>query len=192
MAYDPNKHHRRFIRLKGHDYAQAGAYFITIVARDRVCLFGEVADAEMHPNDAGRIVDRCWRDIPAHFPNFELDAFVVMPNHVHGIIVMVRDPPVGATHASPLPDTATPRGPKRQSLGAVVGSFKSAASKYINALYGNPDTTLWQRNYYEHVIREEESLNRIRQYILHNPVRWAFDRENPEAVTPEPEHAWLA
>jgi len=102
MKYDPKKHHRRSIRLPGHDYAQAGAYFVTICTDDRQCLFGRVDNAEMRLNHLGQIADECWRMIPAHFGNVELDAFVIMPNHVHGIIV-ITDVGVGATHASPLP-----------------------------------------------------------------------------------------
>ena len=94
MTFDPEKHHRRSIRLKGYDYAQAGAYFVTICTQHRACLFGEVVNGQMQLNDAGRFVEQCWLDIPHHFPHVELEAFVVMPNHVHGIIVITD--PVGA------------------------------------------------------------------------------------------------
>jgi putative transposase len=88
MAYDPEKHHRRSIRLKGYDYTQPGAYFITICTHGRECLFGEIIDGEMHLNEAGQIVVQTWQDLPNHVPNVQLDAFVVMPNHVHGIIII--------------------------------------------------------------------------------------------------------
>ncbi|WP_245971562.1 transposase [Calidithermus terrae] len=193
--YDPHNHHRRSIRLKGYDYAQAGAYFVTICTRDRACLFGEVVDGEMRLNDAGRIARQCWLDIPNHFPHAELDQSVIMPNHVHGIIVLVN-PSVGATHASPLRPVASPlrnraRGPQRQSISAIVGSFKSAVTKHINEHRGTPSMPVWQRNYYEHIIRDDSSLQRIRGYIAANPLRWQYDRENPAAAAPDSEDAWV-
>jgi hypothetical protein len=98
---DPQRRHRRSIRLRGYDYSQAGAYFITICTQDRACLFGEIVDGEMRPNAAGRMVKQCWQEIPAHFSHVELDEFVVMPNHVHGILIITNT--VGTTHASPQP-----------------------------------------------------------------------------------------
>ena len=165
-------HHRRSIRLKEYDYAQVGAYFVTICARDRECLLGDVIDGEMRLNEYGQIVMECWDEIPRHFPNVELDEFVVMPNHVHGILVIT----VGARHASPL---QLSRGPQRGSLGAVVGSFKSAATKRVNERRDTPGLTIWQRNYYEHVIRNEDEMNRIREYVAQNPAQWAKDENNP-------------
>ncbi len=188
MKYHPDRHHRRSIRLKGYDYRQAGAYFVTFVTQDRAPLFGEVTEGDMRLNDAGRLVQKVWKEIPSHFPYVELDAFVIMPNHVHGILVIVSAT-VGATHASPpqmnaepndaLPPPLHASGPTRQSIGAIVGSFKSAASKGINEWRGTPGASVWLRNYYEHIIRDEESLNRIRGYIDANPAQWADDRENP-------------
>jgi len=177
MKYDPKKHHRRSIRLPGHDYAQAGAYFVTICTDDRQCLFGRVDNAEMRLNHLGQIADECWRMIPAHFGNVELDAFVIMPNHVHGIIV-ITDVGVGATHASPL---RTRNGPKPRSIGAIIGSYKSGVSKRINEIRATPGPTIWQRDYYEHIIRNDASLDRIRLYIMNNPASWMLDRENPRA-----------
>jgi REP element-mobilizing transposase RayT len=182
MRYDPEKHHRRSIRLKGYDYTQAGAYFVTICTKDRACLFGHVADGVMRLNQMGHIVRQCWLAIPDHVPHVLLDEFVVMPNHVHGIIVIMPTHDVGATHASPRPnhDTPTrPRGPQRQSLGSIVGSFKSAVTKRINELRGTPGAPVWQRNYYEHIIRNDDDMARIRKYIVNNPLQWALDRENP-------------
>jgi REP element-mobilizing transposase RayT len=179
------ENHRCSIRLKGYDYTWAGAYFVTICTKDRACLFGDVVDGVMRLNQMGQIVWQCWLAIPDHFPHVLLDEFVVMPNHVHGIIVIMATHIVGATHASPLQndDTPTrPRGPQRQSVGSIVGSFKSAATKRINEQRGIPGAPVWQRNYYEHIIRDDESLNRIRQYIAENPLRWYLDRENPNAI----------
>ena len=177
--YDPERHRRRSIRLQGYDYTQPGAYFVTICTHNRAALFGRVVDGDTVLNECGRIVWECWREIPDHFPHVALDAFVAMPNHVHGIIWIVDD--VGATHASPLPDDG-PRGPTSGSLGAVVGSFKSAVTRRINARRGTPGAPVWQRNYYEHIIRNEGALHAIRRYIIENPVRWRLDRYNPHAT----------
>lgn len=168
-------HHRRSLRLRGYDYAQGGAYFITACTRHRACAFGDVVDGQMHSNDAGAVVQVTWNALPRHFPFVELDAFVVMPNHAHGILWIAGND-AGATHASPRQPLP---GPRRGSVGAIVGSFKSAASKGINALRGTPGASTWQRNYHEYVVRDEESLNRIRRYIADNPAQWATDRENP-------------
>ena len=171
MKFDPQKHHRRSIRLKGYDYSQAGAYFVTIVAYQRECLFGEVVDGEMVLNERGLIVVECWKAIPDHFQNVDLGAFVVMPNHVHGII-FINDV-VGARHASPLPENVIKRG----SLGVIVGSFKSAVAKRIGRELN--ETGIWQRNYFERIIRDEREMERIHRYIESNPFQWADDTENP-------------
>ena len=181
-CHDPKKPHpkkprRRSIRLQGFDYTQQGAFFVTICTENRGCLFGEIVNCGMRLNDAGRVALLVWEDIPVHFPHVELDATVVMPNHLHGVIVIASDP-MRATHASPLPPNGS--GPARCSIGAIVGSYKSAVSKRINLMRGTPGMTIWQRNYYEHVIRDEGSLTKIRQYIMDNPERWDEDHENPE------------
>lgn len=191
MMYDPQKHHRRSIRLKGYDYTQPGAYFITICTQDRAHLFGEVVDREMRLNDAGRIVREEWFKTAQLRPYVRLDEneFVVMPNHVHGIIWIVDD--VGATRRVAPTTDAAPHGPKSGSIGAIIGQFKSAATKSINALRGIPGAPGWQRNYYEHIIRDEDALNRIRAYILTNPLRWALDRENPARTGTDQFDTWL-
>ena len=168
MIYDPNKHHRRSIRLKGFDYTRENAYFVTICTQNQACLFGEIVNGQIRLNDAGRVAQMMWKAIPAHFPHVEIDAWIVMPNHVHGIIIIV-----GATHASPQ------SGPPKGSLGAIVGSYKSAVSRQINQLHRTPGATVWQRNYYEHIIRDAAALDRIRKYISDNPAHWAEDMENP-------------
>lgn len=176
--FDPKKHHRRSIRLKGHDYTSAGAYFITIVTYLRECLFGEIANGEMVLNDYGRIADEFWRSIPEHFHNVELGAFVVMPNHIHGIIV-ITDVEVGATQCV-APTSITkkpPRGPKPRSIGAIVGSFKSAVSYRLNKQYNI--TNIWQRNFYERIIRNDDEWNKTHLYIEANPANWTEDLENP-------------
>ncbi len=202
MRYDPDHHHRRSIRMSGYDYAQAGAYFVTICAHERQCVLGTVADGAVQLSPFGSIVERSWRALARDFPNVELDAFVVMPNHIHGIVLITqRRGEAFAENASPLPQRQRPNGtpppatgrdisplPQRYngtvagSLGATVQNFKSVSSRRINALRGTPGTPVWQRNYYEHVIRTEDDLNRIRQYIDANPGGWATDEENPTRV----------
>ena len=185
MKYDPDKHHRRSIRLKGYDYSQPGAYFVTVVTQDRACLFGEIVDGEMQLNNSGQIAKAAWDELPARFPSVRLDAFIVMPNHVHGIIM------VGAQFIAPSDGFgATNQGVMNHAptLGEIVRTYKAASTRLIRQA-GTPDFA-WQRNYYEHIVRDEESLNRIRRYILDNPARWEFDRENPAATAAEPEDAW--
>jgi len=177
MKYDPARHHRRSIRLKGYDYTQAGAYFVTICTQDRMCLFGEIVDGEMRLNDAGEIVAWTWHDMPNHISNVQLDAFVVMPNHVHGIIV-ITDPVVAVVVGA----GSEPAPTKSYGLPEIVRQFKTFSARRINDLRGTQGTPVWQRNYYEHIIRDEESLNRIREYILNNPSRWEMDQENPSVA----------
>ena len=129
MKYNPEKHHRRSIRLKEYDYSAAGAYFITISAYNREPIFGEIVNGEMRLNECGRIAASCWDEIAVHFPNVELDAFIVMPNHVHGIIVIVVD---GRGTACRAPTTEQFGKPVANSLPTIIRSFKSAATKRIN------------------------------------------------------------
>ncbi|GIV89164.1 MAG: hypothetical protein KatS3mg055_1682 [Chloroflexus sp.] len=170
----PDRPNRRSIRLKGYDYFQPGAYFITICTKDRACLFGEVVNGEMRLNALGQIVQDVWHDLPNHVSNVVLDAFVVMPNHVHGITIIRDDTVVGAG-SEPAPTTPTK---KHHGLPEIVRQFKTFSARRINEMRGTPGVSVWQRNYYEHIIRDEQSLNRIRAYIANNPLRWALDREN--------------
>jgi REP element-mobilizing transposase RayT len=193
MAYDSQKHQRRSIRLPGYDYSLAGAYFVTICTHERECLLGQVEDGAMLLSGYGRIVEQCWRALPHHFPGVELDAFVVMPNHVHGII-MITAPcrgeafarqkhamsPGWVANASPL--QSRPYGTKTYSLGAMVQNFKSVSSRRINQVRLTPGAPVWQRNYYEHIVRNEDELNSIRQYVLGNPTLWEKDENNPDRL----------
>ena len=178
------KRSRRSIRLQGYDYSQAGGYFFTVCTRKRECIFGDVVTGQMRLNEAGRIVQSVCDSLPSFYDGIELDAFVVMPNHVHGVIVI--DAGVGAIHESPLrlePGSAVRIGHRRRMLlSKIIGRFKMVSAKQINALRGLAGTALWQRNYYEHVVRDEESLSRIRQYIVDNPAQWEFDEENPAVI----------
>jgi REP element-mobilizing transposase RayT len=185
MPFDPQRHHRRSIRLKGYDYSQAGAYFVTICAQNRECLFGEIVDGEMRLNGQGEIVIACWDNLPCHFPHIELDAFVVMPNHVHGIIVIAYDTGGGRGKAFANPSKCcvpTKRGSPGGSLCAVVQNFKSISTRKINQQRDARGAPVWQRNYYEHIIRDERELDRIREYIAANPAKWDEDTENPRWV----------
>ena len=191
--YDPERDRRRSIRLRGYDYAQPGAYFVTICTQERLCLFGEIVDGKVILNDAGRIATKCWNDIPVHFPQVALDQFVVMPNHVHGILWIVKTigakdvspddgkhiSPVGAKNLSPL--RSQPAGTSK-TIGSIVRGFKIGVTQWMRQERNVRD--VWQRNYYEHIIRNETALNRIRQYIVENPARWAEDLENPKCVMP--------
>jgi len=200
--------HRRSIRLQNYDYTQAGAYFVTICAHARDCLFGDVINGEMRLNEYGKTVEECWDDIARHFDDVELDSFTIMPNHVHGIIVFTNT--VGA--GFPRPDsklksndvdaetavkgaetavkgaetavkgaeTAPLR--KRRTLGNVVAYFKYQSTKRLNLKRNTPAFAVWQRNYYEHIVRDEIDLNRIHEYIQCNPARWAEDENNPKRV----------
>jgi len=179
---------RRSIRLKGYDYSQPGGYFVTACTHNLECLFGRIADEKWCPNDAGRVVAKCWNDIPKHFPHVKLVEFVVMPNHVHGVILIMDDVGeshfVGARHAVPLQNAVHQQfgKPISGSLSTIIRSFKSAVTKNINEMRQALGAKLWQRNYYEHIVRNEDELSRIREYIVNNPLKWELDRENPDIV----------
>lgn len=178
MTFNPDLHHRRSMRLRGYDYTEARAYLVTICTFERQCLFGEIINGEVNLNQNGETVCGCWNAMNAHFPYLSLDSFIVMPNHIHGIIWIVDSE--WARHASPLHEQ--PRGPKSKSVGAIVGSFKSAVTKRINQTREKHGIPVWQRNYYEHIIRDDDDMNRIRGYIEGNPARWAEDEENPTRI----------
>lgn len=175
MKYDPNKHHRRSIRLKCYDYSQPGAYFVTIVTHQRQCIFGRIVDGKMRLNEWGEIAKQCWNEIPQHYPNVTLDEYVIMPNHIHGIIILnennTNDLIVGVQNFEPPRNEYQHIIPK--SIGSIVRGFKIGVTKWFRQhtdIY-----TVWQRNYYEHIIRNETELQNIRQYILNNPMNWKND-----------------
>ena len=182
MKYSPDVHHRHSIRLQGYDYSQAGAYFVTICTQGRVCLFGEIAGGKMVLNDVGRIVVDEWTKTVLIRDGIELDEWVVMPNHFHGIVIFST--PVGAIHESPLHEsplrmTVTQR--RNMALPKLIGRFKMLSAKRINESRQTVGAKLWQRNYYEHIVRNENELNRIRQYIIDNPKNWKSDRNYIDA-----------
>jgi len=178
MTYPPEIHHRRSVRLPGYDYARNGIYFITICTQNRECLFGEIVDGAMRLHEAGRFVSEEWEKTAEIRGEIDLDEWLVMPNHFHGILV-VSD---GRGTARRAPTVERFGQPVSGSVPTVVRAFKSAVTKRINELRGTPGAKLWQRNYYEHIIRNNDDLNRIRQYIMDNPARWDLDRNNPDAV----------
>lgn len=167
---------RQSIRLASYDYAQAGAYFVTICTHERMCLFGDVILETMRPNEIGQVVHDEWLRTAAIRPGVNLDSFQVMPNHLHTIVILDEEVSskltVGAHSRAPFS-----RQPK--SLGSLVAGFKSATTRRINQLRSTPGTPVWQRNYYERVIRNEREMDATRQYIVDNPAKWAEDAENP-------------
>jgi len=179
MKYNPKKHHRRSVRLKGHDYASVGWYYITICTHEREFLFGEIVQSQMRPSRTGVIAHKCWNEIPRHFPRAAMDVSIVMPNHLHGIIVIGGGTPWRAPMAAHKEafGKAAPG-----SLATIVRLFKQAvtiqAGTDVGARHGVP-LQVWQKNFYEHIIRNEDELNRIREYICNNPLRWPYDSENP-------------
>ena len=185
--YDPQRHHRRSIRLPDYDYARPGAYFITMVTYQRDCLFGNIVDGKMHLSAMGQIAEEHWRLIPEHFPQVELGAYVIMPDHVHGIIIINGRSNAdafdrrGTTMSCPdisCPDVAREKfgKPVRGSIPTIVRSYKASVTRRIQR--ERNATAIWQRNYYERVIRNDEAHHRISLYIESNVARWVMDNEN--------------
>jgi REP element-mobilizing transposase RayT len=183
MNYNPEIHQRRATRLPGYDYSQQGAYFVTICAHNRECLFGDVGDGEIKLNNLGQLVYEEWLYTENIRPEVHLDGFVVMPNHLHGVITIASPRTVGAHGREPLHAEHSILYRKPRSLGSLIAGFKSAATKRINQFRHTPGQPVWQRNYYEHIIRDEMDLDRIRRYIQENPAKWAEDAYNPANVS---------
>jgi putative transposase len=201
MKFDPRIHHRRSIRLKGYDYRQAGGYFVTMVTQGRDALFGEVVNGEMILNDAGEMIVRWWLELPNKFPNVNVDIFVVMPNHFHGIIFIIDGADnsanadvVGADlRVSPeLRDddggehAGSPQRRPNAPLSQMIQWFKTmTTNEYIRGVKNlgwKPfNGKVWQRDYYEHIIRNPSAADRIARYIESNPARWNEDKENPSS-----------
>ncbi|MCP4417597.1 MAG: transposase [Chloroflexi bacterium] len=181
MAYDPHKHHRRSIRLKGYDYSQAGAYFATICINDGLPRLGEVRDGIMHPSAAGMMVAACWFALLERFSNIDLDVFTLMPNHVHGIIVILEQ----GLNAKNNPIV----------LGNMIGAFKSiSTNEYIEGVHEKGwepfYKRLWQRDFYDRVIRNERELAAIRAYIVNNPANWGKDKLHPDTAPNKFNRLW--
>ena len=168
--YDPDIHHRRSIRLPWYDYSQEGWYFVTMCALGHKCLFGKFVDGQIQLYEYGRIIDKCWKWLAEQYYYVHLDKYVIMPNHLHGIINLN-----GGSRTAPTQ--------KRKPLSRLVGAFKTISTKQINIIRKTPGRKIWQRNYYEHIIRNEEELNHIRKYVVENPLNWRTDEENPDVTS---------
>jgi REP element-mobilizing transposase RayT len=154
---------RQYCRLTNFDYSKAGAYFVTICSKDRKCLFGDIIDFRPHLNDLGVLIAACWNDLPNKFPFVSLDHWIVMPNHVHGILWLGS------------------RNDWNRPLWAIIAAFKARSTSESKKM-GTLKISLWQRGFYDRVIRDDQDLLRIRQYIVDNPTQWALDPENPDSV----------
>ena len=174
MADDNVNRQRHSLRLADYDYSQAGAYFVTLSVHDRACLFGEVVDGVTRLKKHGHVITSEWLRTPVLRPQVALDEFVVMPNHFHAIIAIEDSRRGVLPYAHPRFQSPS------QTVGAVIRGFKSATTKQINESRGTAGAAVWQRNYYEHVIRNDDELTRIREYIANNPFQWSLDRENPQ------------
>ena len=191
IKFDPQKHHRRSIRLKNYDYSQEGAYYVTIVTWQREFLFGDVVNQEMMLSLYGEIVQKWWEEIPVHFSNVETGAFVIMPNHVHGVIYILdeRRGTVSVPHDNVTQYALGGETPPLRAfdgiptLGQIVAYFKYQSTKEMNKVENTGTVTkFWQRNYYEHIIRDEKDLQNKSDYIESNPLLWDEDDENPANV----------
>lgn len=194
--HDPEKHRRRLIRLKGYDYSRAGAYFVTVCVRNKENSLGKIIDGKVVLSEIGKIAEKCWNEIPKHYLCVQIDKYVVMPNHIHGIIIIIDD--IGAEdfqplrphiqkninaeveNFQPLPKINQYQKVITKSLGSIIRGFKIGVTKSCNQQ--KCQHFALQRNYHEHIVRNENELNRIREYIINNPLQWQFDRENPDSI----------
>lgn len=181
MKYNPEYHHRRSIRLQGYDYSQTGIYFVTICTHQRQCLFGEIRNGKMILNQIGKIVTQEWLKSAEIRQEITLDEWIIMPNHLHGIVVINNQ--LGASLAPLRGDECGKRKPK--SLSSFIGGFKSSVTKRIKTICDHSNSVIWQRNYYEIIVRDEKQLNQIRQYMINNPQIWDEDPEKPDYLSTE-------
>ena len=171
-------------RLEGYNYSQPGEYFVTICIQNHKCLFGQVIDSEMRLNNAGEIAKQCWEEIPRHFVNVVLDEFVVMPNHVHGIIILneienevLSNEMIIHSHGRDVQlNVSTKISPKRGSLSVIIRTYKAAVT--LACRNNGCDGFHWQPRFHDHIVRGEKDLENIRDYIINNPLNWWFDDEN--------------
>ncbi len=175
MAYNPGIHHRRSIRLPNYDYTHPGEYFVTICTHQRQCLFGDITHGTLQLTPAGEQVKALWLRLPLHFFNLQLDEFVVMPNHIHGILQLADQP----TSQNPTTQIQEPVGTQSGSIGAIIQNFKSVSSRRLRRYGDLAGKPIWQRNYYEHIVRNPEDLARIQTYIQTNPLSWQDDQLHP-------------
>lgn len=207
MSLFKNKYRIESTRLKNYDYSSDGAYFITICTKNRQHFFGEIIDNRLTDKKQAGIIQQCWFDLPNHYPNCILDKFIVMPNHVHGLIFIdnrmngvkrddiknkfdvINTPvetglkPVSTINGNTIKNNqCNNQYPKRYSLSEIIRGFKTFTAREINKMQNTPGQPLWQPRFYDHVVRNECTLNRIRRYIVNNPIKWQRDRNNKENV----------
>jgi putative transposase len=191
MQYNPNVHHRRSVRLKGHDYSNKGLYFITICTKGRECLFGYIAEGRMTLNETGKIAEEYLRSVPEHFNHVMVDEYAVMPNHVHMILALneqssvgtssVGTSSVGTSHVGTSHVMSLPREPHQNkfskpvagSVSVIIQQYKSSVKRWCDQ--NNRNNFEWQSRFHDHIIRNAESYERIKQYIRENPARWNAD-----------------
>jgi REP element-mobilizing transposase RayT len=181
LKYNREKHHRRSVRLKGYDYSGAGAYFVTICAWHRECLFGDIVDGVMGLNEYGGIAAACLKKIPDHFAHVDMDYMIVMPNHIHFILI-INHPGRGTACRAPTVERFG--SPVHGSVPTIIRSYKSVVTKQINRTRNTPGFPVWQRNYHDRIIRNEKELYETRKYIQNNPFQWDRDDNNPMNVHP--------
>ena len=170
-----NERRRKSLRLRNYDYNQAGAYFVTVVVKGRTSIFGEVVGEEVKLNEYGEIVEISWLDLPNHYEHISLDSFIIMPNHIHGIVV------ISDTEANGVGAGLKPAPTQRHALPEVMRAFKTFSARQINQQRRAPGVPLWQRGYFDHIIRNETDLDRIRDYISTNPLRWTLREKQDSA-----------
>jgi putative transposase len=172
MTYNPKIHHRRSIRLRGYDYSQNGLYFVTICTHDRLPLFGVITNGDMTLNSSGQIAHQEWFKTTQIRPEIRLHESIVMPNHIHGIIEITSLDDIDRPSSNDTENTITD---VKTTLGKVLRGYKSAVTKRINSLPEHEEITVWQRNYYESIIRDQRAYQNITNYIQSNPQRWSED-----------------
>ncbi len=171
MSINSHCYHRHSVRLVGYDYSSPGAYFVTIATFEHLCTFGKIISSVMMTNDLGKIIEECWYDIPDHFPNTEILSFVVMPNHIHGIISIHEEASRGTIHRAPTTEKFGK--PVAGSIPTMIRTYKAATSRQARQDLGI--VKIWQRNYYEHIIRNQIELENVARYIVGNPQSWVDD-----------------
>ncbi|MEK7431765.1 MAG: transposase [Cyanobacteriota bacterium] len=193
MKYNPEKHHRKSMRLKGYDYSSNGGYFVTLVSKNRQDFFGKIINGEMNLSEIGQIAYDNWKNISEHFKNVEIDEFVIMPNHLHGIIVINSDNAgtfheTSLQHETPLQNNEnniisgkneffSNLSPSKNTLSVIIRLYKQSVTMWCKK--NNHEYFQWQRNYHEWIIKNENHLERFRNYIYQNPLKWEIDSENP-------------
>ena len=187
MMQDPFQYYRRSLKLRKYNYSQGSMHFITICTHNRECLLGEVTDGEMQLNEHGKIVRAEWLHTEVARPNVLVDEFVIMPNHLHGILALTGGLKGEKRRGSTTRYDSTigpPPAAVPDSIAAIMAHFISNVTRRINAMRGTPGAPVWQPDYYEHVIRNEHTLERLREHIAGNPTTWDKDENNPTAQKP--------